>query len=98
IEESRFDADALWKYHHLCQDEFASNFKLAGWAGLWGTSFAANLLPRINGHKLAADTMSMVARGEIGYADIPYVVLKKLPRQLPTIIKHVVQSHILAQN
>lgn len=98
IEEGRFEADTLWKYHHLCQDEFASNFKLAGWAGSHGTSFAANLLLRINGHKIAADTMSMVARGEIGYSDIPYVVLKKLPRELPNIIKHVVQSHIQAQN
>ena len=51
IEASCFDADALWKYHHLCQDAFASNFKMAGWAGSWGTSFAANLLPRINGHQ-----------------------------------------------
>jgi geranylgeranyl reductase family protein len=98
IEESRYDADALWRYHHLCKDEFASNFQMAAWAGTRGITFAASLLPRINGHKLAADTMSMVARGEIGYADIPYIVLKKLPRQLPTIIKHIVQSHIQDQN
>ena len=96
--ENRYDADILWKYHHLCKEEFASNFQVAGWAGKQGINYAASILPRINGHKLAADTMAMVARGEIGYADIPYVVLKKLPRQLPTIIKHVVQSHIQAQN
>jgi geranylgeranyl reductase family protein len=98
VDEGRYDAAALWKYHHLCHDEFASNFQMAAWAGSQGTSFAASLLPRINGHKLAADVMSMVARGEIGYADIPYVALKKLPRQLPTIIKKVVQSHMHVQN
>lgn len=96
IEENRYDADALSKYHQLCDKEFASNFKMAGWAGAKGISYAASLLPRINGHKIASDTMAMVARGEIGYADIPYVVLKQLPRQLPTIIKHVVQSHLHA--
>ncbi|TFH07898.1 MAG: geranylgeranyl reductase family protein [Candidatus Thorarchaeota archaeon] len=98
VDENRYDIGALSKYHHLCKEEFASNFKMAGWAGTQGIIHAANLLPRINGHKIAADTMSMVARGEIGYADIPYVVLKTLPRQLPSIIKRVVQSHIQAQS
>jgi len=98
IEENRYDADTLWKYHHRCKEEFASNFKMAGWAGSQGITHAANFLPRINGHKIAADLMTMVARGEIGYADIPYFALKKLPRQLPAIIKRVVQSHIQAQN
>ena len=71
---------------------------MAGWAGSQGITHAANLLPRINGSKFAADLMAMVARGEIGYADIPYVILKKLPRQLSPIIKSVVQSHIQAKN
>jgi geranylgeranyl reductase family protein len=94
VEENRYDAGALWKYHHLCREEFSANFKMAGWAGSKGINHAANLLPRINGHKLPSDLMAMVARGEIGYADIPLVAIKKLPRQLPTIIKQVVQSHI----
>jgi len=98
IEENRYDADALWKFHHLCRKEFSSNFKMAGWAGSKGINHAANLLPRINGHKLASDLMAMVARGEIGYADIPFTAIKKLPRELPAIIKQVVQSHIQAQN
>ncbi len=98
LQENQFDADTLWKYHRLCQEEFAANFQMAAWAGSRGTSFAARLLPRINGHKIAADMMSMIARGEIGYADIPYVAIKKLPRELPTIIKHVVQSHIQSHN
>ena len=87
VAESQFNAASLWKYHDLCREEFSANFQSAAWAGSHGISFAASLLPRINGHKLASDMMAMVARGEIGYADIPYHVLKKLPRQLPAIIK-----------
>ena len=98
VEENRYDANTLGRYHDLCKKEFEANFQMAGWAGTQGINYAASLLPRINGHKIAADTMSMVARGEIGYADIPYVVLKKLPRELPAIIKRVVQSHIQAHN
>jgi 2-polyprenyl-6-methoxyphenol hydroxylase-like FAD-dependent oxidoreductase len=94
----RYDAEALWKYHDLCKEEFSANFQMAGWAGTQGINYAASLLPRINGHKIAADTMAKVARGEIGYADIPYYVLKSLPRELPTIIKHVVQSRIQSRN
>jgi hypothetical protein len=59
---------------------------------------AEMILPRINGHKLASEVMTMVARGEIGYADIPYVVLKRLPWEIPTIIKHVVRSHLATPN
>ena len=94
ITENQYDADALWKYHHLCREEFSANFQMASWIGSRGISFASSLLPRINGHKLASDIMAMVARGEIGYADIPYTVLKKIPRQIPNFIKYVVQSHI----
>ena len=92
--EERFDAAALWNYHFLCHKAFSSHFQMAGWAGSKGISFASSLLPRINGHQLASDLMAMVARGEIGYSDLPYMTLRKLPKQLPTIIKHVVQSHI----
>ena len=98
ITENQFESAALWNYHFLCQKTFSANFHMAGWAGSKGISFASNLLPRIDGHKLASDLMAMVARGEIGYSDIPYMVLRKLPQQLPTIIKHVVQSHIQHQN
>lgn len=98
IAGNQYDAVSLWKYHDLCHEEFSANFQTAAWAGTRGISFISSLLPRINGHKLAADTMAMVSRGEIGYADIPYVVLKKLPRQIPTIVKHIVQSHIQTWN
>jgi 2-polyprenyl-6-methoxyphenol hydroxylase-like FAD-dependent oxidoreductase len=98
IAEGKHDSNALWKYHDYCKKAFSANFRMASWAGTQGINYAADLLPRINGHKLAADVMAMVARGEIGYADIPYVALKKIPRELPIIIKHVVQSHIQSRN
>jgi len=98
IAENQSDAKALWNYHFLCQKAFSSHFQMAGWAGSKGISYASSLLPHISGHQIASDLMAMVARGEIGYADIPYMALRKLPRQLPTIIKHVVQSHVQSRN
>ncbi len=94
IAENQYDADSLGKYHQLCREEFLANFQMASWMGSRGISFASNLLPRMSGHKLTSDIMAMVARGEIGYADIPSVILKKIPRQIPSFIKHVVQSYI----
>ncbi len=98
IAENQYDAASLWKYHHFCHKEFLANFQMASWMGSRGISFASNLLPRMSGHKLASDIMAMVARGEIGYADIPYIILKKIPRQIPSFIKHVLQSYIQTRN
>jgi len=50
--EDQYSADSLWKYHHLCREEFSANFQMASWIGSRGISFASNLLPRISGHKL----------------------------------------------
>jgi len=86
------DEKSLLQYQRLCHDEFASNFASAAWAGYGGTYFAESLLPRISGHKIASDIMAAVARGEIGYSDIPVTALRKLPRELPNIIRHIVQS------
>ena len=97
-DEDRYDKERLSEYHDLCRNEFSANFALATRVGVRGPSMAEMILPRVNGHKLASDVMTMVARGEIGYADIPYVVLKKLPREIPTIIKHLVRSHLAAPN
>ena len=94
FDEDRYDEESLSEYHNLCHDEFSANFALATRVGVRGPSLAEMILPRVNGHKLAAEIMTMVARGEIGYADIPYVALKRLPREIPTIIKHVVQSRL----
>ncbi|MFW9847809.1 MAG: NAD(P)/FAD-dependent oxidoreductase [Candidatus Thorarchaeota archaeon] len=86
------DEKSLLQYQRLCHDEFASNFASAAWAGHGGAYFAESLLPRISGHKIASDIMAAVARGEIGYSDIPVTALRKLPRELPNIIRHIVQS------
>jgi geranylgeranyl reductase family protein len=96
--EDRYDEDTLSRYQNLCHEEFSANFGLATRVGIRGPTLAELILPRVNGHKMASNIMTMVARGEIGYADIPYVVLKKLPRELPTIIKKVVQSHLTTAN
>jgi geranylgeranyl reductase family protein len=96
--EDRYDEEVLSEYQDLCRKEFSSNFAMATRVGVRGSSMADFILPRANGHKLASEVMTMVARGEIGYADIPYVVLKRLPREFPAIIKQVVQSHLQASN
>jgi len=98
IEEGKYDSVQLSEYHTLCKKEFSANFQMAAWAGSKGTSFAERVLPSVNGFKLASDVMAMIARGEIGYADIPYVILKKLPRQLPHILQQAVQSRILSSH
>jgi len=94
IDEDRYDESTLSAYQELCRKEFSSNFALATRVGVRGSSLAELILPKINGHKLASKIMTMVARGEIGYSDIPLVVLKKLPREFPNIIKHVVRSRL----
>lgn len=96
--ENRYDENTLSEYQELCRKEFSSNFALATQVGIRGSTLAEFILPRANGHELANRIMTMVARGEMGYADIPFFVLKNLPRELPAIIKHVVQSHLIAPN
>ncbi|MFW9964607.1 MAG: NAD(P)/FAD-dependent oxidoreductase [Candidatus Sifarchaeia archaeon] len=97
-DENRYDEETLSAYQDLCFKEFSANFALAARVGVKGPSLADFILPRVNGHKLASEIMTMVARGEIGYADIPYLVLKRLPREFPTIIKQLVQSHLSSPN
>ena len=96
--KNRYDEDILSQYQNLCHDEFSANFGLATRVGIRGPTLAEFILPKVNGHKLASKIMTMLARGEIGYANIPYFVLKKLPRELPTIIKQVVRSHLTTLN
>jgi len=94
IEVDRYDETVLEKYHELCRAEFADNFRMAAWAGSKGSQFAESLLSKAQGHKLASDVMASLARGEIGYSDIPTYILRRLPRELPNIIRQVVFSHI----
>jgi geranylgeranyl reductase family protein len=94
MEEGKHDCARLSEYHNLCKKEFSANFQMAAWAGSKGSSFAERILPSVNGYKLAADVMAMLARGEIGYADIPYFVMKNLPREIPHILQQIIQSRI----
>ena len=96
IEEGKYDAARLSEYQTLCRREFSANFQMAAWAGSKGTLFAERILPRVSGYKLASDVMSMVARGEIGYTNIPYLILKSLPRQLPQMLMQMVKSRMPA--
>ena len=92
IDQNRHDREFLSKYQLLCYNNFGEHFATAAWAGLKGVSFAEFILTRANGHKLASDIMAMLARGEIKYSEIPFTVLTKLPKELPSIIRHVIQS------
>jgi 2-polyprenyl-6-methoxyphenol hydroxylase-like FAD-dependent oxidoreductase len=96
VEEGKYDAAKLSEYQTLCRKEFSANFQMAAWAGSKGTPLAERILPRVSGYKFASDVMSMVARGEIGYADIPYHVLKSLPRQFPNMLMQMVKYRIPA--
>lgn len=102
IEKARrlgsYEEGVLSEYQQKCVNEFSANFAMAGWAGCKSASLAESLLPRASGHRLACDVMAMVARGDIGYADIPSYVVRKLPRNLPDIVRQVVQSHIDASH
>jgi geranylgeranyl reductase family protein len=98
MDEGRYDESRLSEYHNLCKNEFSANFQMAAWAGSKGTSFAERILPSVNGYKLASEIMAMLARGQIGYADIPYFVIKSLPRELPQILQQIVQSRIHASH
>jgi geranylgeranyl reductase family protein len=94
----RHDEKTLSTYQRKCVDAFSANFAMAGWAGSKGASFAESILPRVSGYKLASDVMAMVARGDIGYADIPSYVVRKLPGSLPGILRRLVYSRLGAQS
>ncbi len=98
IEKKQFDKHHLGRYDEICRREFADNFNMAAWAASKGVNFAEFLLSRVNGHKLASDIMAMVARGEIGYSDIPTVVIRRLPRELPNIIRTLIIKRMMNSN
>jgi flavin-dependent dehydrogenase len=90
----RHDEEILLEYQQMCQKHFSANFSFAGRVGSGGTPLAEIILPRVSGHRLANSIMAKVARGEIDYSDIPYTVMKSLPRELPNIIRQVIHSRI----
>ncbi len=94
IEAGRLDKAYLSEYDRTCKREFSDHFHMAGWAASRGIDFAEFLLSRARGHHLANEIMAMVARGEIRYSDIPSTVVRRIPRELPSIIRQVVSSRL----
>lgn len=94
LESNRTDEGYLEWYQKLCSKEFGANFRLAEWAGLRGTSFTEFVLSKASGHPLASELLTMLARGEIGYSEIPQTVVKSLPRELPRLLRRVVESKV----
>ena len=94
IEQGRHDEEFLSAYQKLCSADFKEHFAMAGWAGQKMNSFGEFILTKANGHKFAAEIMAMIARGEISYSQVPYTFLTKLPKELPSIIQHVVHSRM----
>jgi flavin-dependent dehydrogenase len=93
-ESGRWDRHYLEKYHRLCKNEFEANFAMAEWAGLRGTFFAETILKMAAAYHLSSDIMTRVARGEIGYSDIPLIVLRDLPKEIPRILQRRVWSRM----
>jgi flavin-dependent dehydrogenase len=94
LENNRTDEAYLEWYQSLCSKEFGANFRLAEWAGLRGTTFTEFVLSRASGYPLASEILTMLARGEIGYSEIPQTVVKSLPRELPRLLRRVVESKV----
>ncbi len=92
LENNRTDEEYLEWYQRLCSKEFRANFRMAEWAGLRGTSFTEFVLSRASGHPLASEILTMLARGEIGYSEIPQTVVMSLPRELPRLLRRAVVS------
>ena len=91
-ERGRYDGAFLSEYDTLCHKAFGSSFAMAAWAGMRGASFADFVLSRASGYRLASEVMVMLARGEIGYSDIPITVIRRLPRELPGILRHYLET------
>lgn len=98
LEEERHEEGFLKQYQDLCVKEFGANFRMAEWAGLRGTSFAEFVLTKASGHRLASEILAMLARGDIGYSAIPQTIVKSLPRELPDILRRIVQSRMASSS
>jgi geranylgeranyl reductase family protein len=91
-EQDRYDDSLLSKYDALCHKQFGASFGMVAWVGMRGTSFAEFVLSRASGYRIASDVMVMLARGEIGYSNTPATVLRRLPRELPSILRRYLQT------
>ena len=92
LKEGRIDKKKLQSYQDRCVKDFKGNFQMAEWAGTRGTAFAKSILTKAAGHPFASEIMTMIARGEMGYTDIPARVISRLPRELPQLIRRFVLS------
>lgn len=93
--DSDHNADAtLAKYDSLCKKTFAADFSIASWAGMRGTGFARSLLNKASEMKFSSEIMAAVARGEMGYSDIPPRVILRLPYHLPRLIREYISDHL----
>lgn len=89
LENDRHDAAFLSRYQKKCRDEFAANFMMAEWAGTRGTSFAEAVLTRAANLSISGEILAMLARGELGYSDLPAYVVRKIPREIPHILRNL---------
>jgi flavin-dependent dehydrogenase len=94
IHSNRVDEDYLSNYQSICAKKCGDSFGMAAWAGSRGLDFAESLLSKASQLSIASELMAMVARGEICYSDIPAFVARKIPKEIPGIIKRVVTSRL----
>jgi len=92
LTSGHYDAEFLSRYHGLCEREFGANFRMASRVGLRGTGFAESVLTKASRLDFASEIMARVARGEMGYSDIPVVALAMLPRRIPRLIRDYLLS------
>ncbi|MFX0107940.1 MAG: NAD(P)/FAD-dependent oxidoreductase, partial [Candidatus Hodarchaeota archaeon] len=95
IHTSHHEESFLQRYEKRCRKEFSSNFALAEWAGMKSDVLSDFILQRASNYELASEIMAKIARGEMGYAAIPYEIFRKLPSSLPGMIKKAIQSRII---
>ncbi len=87
LESDRLDEKFLSRYQSLCVNEFGANFKVASWAGLRGASFARSVLTTAARLDFVPEILARLARGDMGYSDIPTELLRRLPWLLPQLIR-----------
>jgi flavin-dependent dehydrogenase len=94
LRKGRSAEQHLRRYQEKCRKAFSSDFEMARWAALKGTSFADSVLRQAAKLNLSCEIMAMLARGEIGYSDIPATVLRKLPTEIPHLIRDLVYDRV----
>ncbi len=90
LEEGHSSEEHLMRYEERCRRAFSSDFELAHWAALRGIEFADSVLQQASRFRFSSEIMAMLARGELGYSDVPAAVIRKLPTEIPHIIRNMV--------